>query len=99
MSRYYPRGIPKSNERPILLGVRLLYYSQSTVCYLSMDVQWGTTIRLHYRQERTSSVSAYVRTKRQELCPLTLAYVWSRSLIPQNAFLVDPSDPKSKLTL
>jgi hypothetical protein len=28
-----------------------------------------------------------------------LAYIWFKSQIPQNAFLVDPSDPKSKLTL
>ena len=30
--------------------------------------------------------------------PPTLAYVRSRSPIPQNAFLADPSDPKPKLT-
>jgi hypothetical protein len=36
--RYYPRGIPKSSRCSVLLGVCLLYYSQSMVYYLSVDV-------------------------------------------------------------
>jgi hypothetical protein len=30
-SRYYPEGISKSSVRPVLFGIRPLFYSQSTV--------------------------------------------------------------------
>ena len=45
---------------------------------------------------------AFYRTsalKDKSVRPPTLAYVQSKSPIPQNALLADPSDPKSKLTL
>jgi hypothetical protein len=84
-SRYYPEGIPKSSIRLVLFGVRLLYYSQSTVV-LSVS---GRPVGDHH----TSAL------KDRGVHPPTLAYVRSRSLISQNALLVDPSDPKSKLTL
>jgi hypothetical protein len=84
-SRYYPEGIPKSSVRPVLFGIRLLYYSQSTVV-LSVC---GRLVGDH----RTSAL------KDRGVRPPTLAYVRSRSPISQNALLADPSDPKSKLTL
>jgi hypothetical protein len=84
-SRYYPAGIPKSSVRPVLFGIRPLYYSQSTVV-LSVS---GRPVGDH----RTSAL------KDRGVHLPTLAYVRSRSPISQNALLADPSDPKSKLTL
>jgi hypothetical protein len=84
-SRYYLEGIPKSSVRPILFGISPLYYSQSTVV-LSVS---GHPVGDH----RTSAL------KDRGVRLSILAYVRSRSLISQNAFLVDLSDPKSKLTL
>jgi hypothetical protein len=66
MSRYYPAVNPKSSVHPVLLGIRSLYYLQSATYYLSVDVWWGTTVHLHYRQQHMSGVLEYVRTKRQE---------------------------------
>jgi hypothetical protein len=75
ISRYYPAVNPKSRERSILLSVRPLYYSQSTVYYMSVDVWWSPADVHIKRQECTSAlkdksvrpvVSAYVYTKRQE---------------------------------
>jgi hypothetical protein len=83
-SRYYPEGIPKSNVRPVLFGVRPLYYSQSTIVLFVS----GRPV-----DHRTSAL------KDRGVRPPTLAYVWSKSPISQNALLADPSDPKSKLTL
>jgi hypothetical protein len=84
-SRYDPEGILKSSVRSVLFGVRLLYYSQSTVV-VSVS---GRPVEDH----RTSAL------KDRGVCPPTLVYVRSRSSIFQNALLADPSDPKSKLTL
>jgi hypothetical protein len=84
-SRYYPEGIPKSSIRPILFGVRPLYYSQRTIV-LSVS---GRPVGDY----RTSAL------KDMGICSPTLAYIQSRSLISQNALLANPSDPKSKLTL
>jgi hypothetical protein len=83
MSRYYSKGIPKSSVRPILFD--FFYYSPSTIV-LSVS---GRPVGDH----RTSIL------KDKGVRPPTLAYIWSRSPISQNALLVDPSDPKSKLTL
>jgi hypothetical protein len=85
MSRYYLEGIPKSNVRSVLFGVRPLYYSQSTIV-LSIS---GRPVGDHH----TSAL------KDRGVRPATLAYVWSKSPISQNALLANPSDPKSKLTL
>ena len=43
--------------------------------------------------------TTYVHTKDRGVHPPNLVYVWSRSLIFQNALMVDPSGPKFKLTL
>jgi hypothetical protein len=64
MFRYYPGGISKNRGRPVLSGVRPLYYSLSIAYYLSVDVRWRTTVHPHYEQQHTFDVLAYVRTKR-----------------------------------
>jgi hypothetical protein len=76
------------------------FWRTSAILFVEYDcticrayVEWGTTVRLHYRQQRTSAL------KDKRVHPPTLAYVRSKSPIPQNALLADPSDPKSKLTL
>ena len=65
-------------------GVRPLYFSQSMVVLSVSEGPVG--------DHRMSAL------KDRGVCLPTLAYVRSRSPIFQNALLVDPSDPKSKLT-
>ena len=64
--RYYPVDFVNSAAYVRHFGVHSLYYSQSMIVLpVKAYVQWGTTVRPHYRQQRTSGVSVYVRTKRQ----------------------------------
>jgi hypothetical protein len=84
-SWYYPKGISKSNVRPVLFDICLLYYLQSTVV-LSVS---GRLVGDH----RTSAL------KDRGVRLPTLVYVRSKSPISQNALLSYPSDPKSKLTV
>jgi hypothetical protein len=75
-SRYYPEGIPKSSVRPVLFGVHLLYYSQSTIVLSVSGRPMG---------DHCTSTNPSVRPVQKSNFPKCL--------------LVDPSDPKSKLTL
>jgi hypothetical protein len=49
-SKYYPTINPKNSIRPVLLSVRLLYYSQNMIYYLLAYVWRSPTVRPYYKQ-------------------------------------------------
>jgi hypothetical protein len=99
-SRYYTEGIPKSNVRPVLL-VYVHYTIHRVRCIICQSVRpVGDHCTSALKDSNVRSAFQRMSTlKDKSVRPPTLAYVRSKSPIPQNALLADHSDPKSKLTL
>ena len=105
MSRYYPVVNPTSSECSVLLSILFTEYNVLFVSVRSLVPRLTSSLKDNSECPPTLE---YVCTIDKSACPPTLAQVRTkrqkRTSDPEvqffkNFLLVDPSDPKSKLTL